>query len=42
MLHRKFPKLIVDSRAVVISPNDNYSKTKFIKSGKSDPNNLTN
>ena len=31
MLHRKF-RLIVDLRAVLVSPNVDYSKTKFIES----------
>ena len=35
MLHRKF-RLIVDLRAVLVSPNVDYSKTKFIESGESE------
>ena len=33
MLHRKF-RLIVDLRAVLISSNVDYFKTKFIESGE--------
>ena len=35
MLHRKF-RLIVDLRAVLVSPNVDYSKTKFVESGESE------
>ena len=37
MLHRKF-RLIVDLRAVLISSNVDYFKTKFIESGESESN----
>ena len=41
MLHRKF-QLTVDLRAVLISSNIDYFKTKFIEGGESESNNLTN
>ena len=37
ILHRKF-RLIVDLRAVLISSNVDYFKTKFIESGESESN----